>query len=72
MIPRTGIEQPFLINPPLHIRSTPELERTNEISSMLKMAIVDDYKMRESNRVVNLSKVVYEVEKESPHYKTQK
>mmetsp|Transcript_18489 Transcript_18489/g.28376 ORF Transcript_18489/g.28376 Transcript_18489/m.28376 type:complete len:189 (-) Transcript_18489:1427-1993(-) len=72
MIPRTGIEQPFLIDPPEHIRDTPELERTNEISSMLKMAIVEDYRMRESNRIVNLAKTVFEVEKESPHYKSSK
>ena len=69
MIPRTGIEQPFLIDPPYHIRKTNELERTNEISQMLKIAILEDYRMRESSRIVNLAKTVYDVEKDSPHYK---
>jgi len=69
MIPRTGIEQPFLIDPPEHIRRTREFERTCEISSMLKVAIVEDYKMRESNRIVNLAKTVYDLDKDSPHYK---
>jgi len=72
MIPRTGIEQPFIIEPPKHIRVTPELERTNEISNMLKIAIIDDYRMRESNRIVNMAKTVYDIEKESPHYKSSK
>ena len=31
MIPRTGIEQPFLIDPPEHIRETNDYERTNEV-----------------------------------------
>ena len=69
MIPRTGIEQPFLIEPPKLIRKTIDLERVNDISSMLKMAIIDDYKMRENNRIMNLAKVVYDVDKDSPHYK---
>lgn len=69
MIPRTGIEQPFLIEPPKFIRNTNEFERTNEISNMLKMAIIEDYRMRENNRIVNLAKTVYDLERESPHYK---
>jgi hypothetical protein len=68
-IPRTGIEQPFLIDPPKHIRSTHELERINDISPMLKMAIVEDYRMRENSRVISLAKTVYDCEKESPYYK---
>ena len=36
------------------------------------MAIVDDYRMRENNRVVNLAKTVYDIEKDSPHYKNLK
>ena len=38
---------------------------------MLKANIVDDYRIRESGRIVNLAKTVYDVEKESPHYKNQ-
>ena len=67
--PRTGIEQPFLIEPPTHIRQTIDLERVNDISSMLKMAIIEDYKMRENNRIMNMAKVVYDIDKDSPHYK---
>ena len=59
-----------MIDPPKHIRNTPELERINEISSMLKMAIVEDYRMRESSRVASLAKTVYDCEKESPYYKS--
>lgn len=69
LYPRTGIEQPFLADPPQHIRNTVELERTNDISQMLRSAIIEDYRMRENSRIVNLAKVVYDVEKESPHYK---
>jgi hypothetical protein len=69
MIPRTGIEQPFLIDPPVHIRKTQDLERTNEVSAMLKMNILEDYRLRENGRIVNLAKTVYDVEKDSPHYK---
>lgn len=65
-IPRTGIEQPFLIDPPFHIRVTQELERTNEISQMLRINILDDY--RNSGRIVNLAKTVYDVDRDSPHY----
>ena len=68
-VPRTGIEQPFLIEPPTHIRQTIDLERVNDISSMLKMAIIEDYKMRENNRIMNMAKVVYDIDKDSPHYK---
>ena len=68
-VPRTGIEQPFLIEPPAHIRQTIDLERVNDISSMLKMAIIEDYKMRENNRIMNMAKVVYDIDKDSPHYK---
>ena len=71
MIPRTGIEQPFLIEPPQHIKATAEFERTNELSAMLKANIVDDYRIRESGRIVNLAKTVFDVDKESPHYKNQ-
>ena len=71
MIPRTGIEQPFLIESPEHIRDTNDYERTNDISSMLKHAIIDDYKMRDTNRIMNLAKTVYDVDRESPHYKNQ-
>lgn len=38
---------------------------------MLKAAIIEDYRMRESSRVISLAKTVYEVEKESPYYKNQ-
>ena len=69
MIPRTGIEQPFLIDTPEHIRDTNDYERTNEISSMLKHAIIDDYKMRDANRIINLAKTVYDIDRDSPHYK---
>lgn len=68
-IPRTGIEQPFLIDPPFHIRRTQDLERTNEISQNLKMNILEDYRIRETGRIVNLAKTVYDVERDSPHYK---
>lgn len=36
---------------------------------MLKMAIIEDYKMRENNRIMNMAKVVYDIDKDSPHYK---
>ena len=36
---------------------------------MLKGAIIEDYRLRESSRVINLAKTVYDVEKESPHYR---
>ena len=68
-IPRTGIEQPFLIDPPVHLRKTNDLERTNEVSTHLKMNILDEYRMRETGRIVNLAKTVYDVERDSPHYK---
>lgn len=71
MIPRTGIEQPFLIDPPEHIRETSDYERTNEISQMLKHAIIDDYKMRDANRIINLAKTVFDIDRDSPHYKNQ-
>ena len=38
---------------------------------MLKNNIVDDYRIRDSGRIVNLAKTVYDVDKESPHYKNQ-
>ena len=37
---------------------------------MLKQAIIDDYKMRDSNRIINLAKTVYDIDRDSPHYKT--
>ena len=49
-----------------------DLERINDISTSLKMAIIDDYRMRESSRVVNLAKTVYDIEKDSPHYKNNR
>jgi len=67
--PRTGIEQPFLLVPPVHIRDTNDLERVNEYSHIVKQTIIDDYRMRESSRVINLAKTVYDAEKESPHYR---
>ena len=69
MIPRTGIEQPFLIDPPYHIRKTQDLERTNEGSQMLKINILEEYRMRETGRIINLAKTVFDVERDSPHYK---
>ena len=66
--PRTGIEQPFLLAPPFHIRQTSDLERTAEHSHIVKQTIIEDYKMRESSRVINLAKTVYDVDRESPHY----
>lgn len=71
MIPRTGIEQPFLIDPPMHIRHTNDYERTNEISTMLKLAIVEDYKLKDANRIINLAKTVFDIDRDSPHYKNQ-
>lgn len=71
MIPRTGIEQPFLIDPPVHIRATNDYERTNEVSSMLKLAIVEDYKLKDANRIINLAKTVFDIDRDSPHYKNQ-
>ena len=35
----------------------------------LKQAIIEDYKMRENNRVISLAKTVFDVEKDSPYYK---
>ena len=58
-----------MIEPPKHIRATHELERISDISPMLKMAIVDDYRMRENGRVISLAKTVYDCERESPYYK---
>jgi hypothetical protein len=69
MIPRTGIEQPFLIDPPYHIRKTHDLERINEGSQNFKMNILEEYRMRETGRIINLAKTVYDVERDSPHYK---
>lgn len=71
MIPRTGIEQPFLIDPPEHLRNTNDYERTNEISTMLKLAIIEDYKLKDANRIINLAKTVYDIDRDSPHYKNQ-
>lgn len=68
-LPKTGIEQPFLVKPPTFIRMTNELERTNEISLHLKGAMIEDYKLRESSRIINFAKTVYDSEKESPHYR---
>ena len=68
-VPKTGIEQPFLLSSPKFIRSCNDLERINDISGMLKGAIIEDYRLRESSRVINLAKTVYDVEKESPHYR---
>ena len=42
------------------------------MSTMLKMTIVDDYKNRESNRVVNLAKTVFDLDKDSPYYNSSK
>jgi hypothetical protein len=72
IIPKTGIEQPFLLDNPTFSRSTNEYERTNDISPLLKSAITEDYKLRESSRIINLAKTVYDVERESPHYRDQK
>lgn len=69
-IPRTGIEQPFLLAPPVHIRETAEFERINDISSSLKMQIIEEYRLREKSRLVNLAKTVFDCEKESPHYRS--
>ena len=35
------------------------------------MAIVEDYKLKDSNRIINLAKTVYDLDRESPHYKNQ-
>ena len=69
MIPKTGIEQPFLIDPPEFIRNGPEYERINDLTSIHRANITDDYRIRESGRIVNLAKTVYDVDKDSPHYK---
>jgi len=37
---------------------------------MLKMAIVEDYKLKDNNRIINLAKTVFDLDRESPHYKT--
>ena len=58
-----------MIDPPHHIRRTADLERTNEVSQMLKTSIIEEYRMRENGRIVNLAKTVYDVERDSPHYK---
>lgn len=71
-IPRTGIEQPFLIDPPVHKREPADnLERINDLSPNLKATIIEDYRMREASRVINFAKTVYDAEKESPHYRNQ-
>ena len=36
---------------------------------MLRSAIIEDYRLRENSRIVNMAKVVYDSEKDSPHYK---
>lgn len=36
---------------------------------MLRASIIEDYRLRENSRIVNMAKVVYDVEKDSPHYK---
>jgi len=36
---------------------------------MLKMAIVEDYKLKDNNRIINLAKTVFDIDRESPHYK---
>lgn len=71
-MPKTGIEQPFLAEAPSFLKTTGELERVNEINQMIKNAIVEDYKLRESSRIINFAKTVYDVDKESPHYRDQK
>jgi len=48
------------------------LERINDLSQNLKSSIIEDYRLRESSRVINLAKTVYDVEKDSPHYRYQK
>jgi len=67
-LPKTGIEQPFLVEAPKHIRNHNELERTYDISNEVRNNIIDDYRMRETSRIVNLAKTVYDVEKPSPNY----
>ena len=69
-VPRTGIDQPFLLEPPKHIRETAEYERTNETSCMMKASVLDDYRVRDTGRLVNLAKTVFDIERDSPHYKT--
>lgn len=71
-MPKTGIEQAFLAEPPKFLTTTSELERINDISPVLKATIVEDYKLRESSRIINFAKTVYDVEKDSPHYRDQK
>ena len=56
--------------PPKHIRETAEYERTNETSIMMRASVLDDYRVRDTGRLVNLAKVVYDIERDSPHYKT--
>jgi hypothetical protein len=69
-IPRTGIEQPFLLSPPSFIRESNDFERINEISMSLKLQIIEEYRMRDKTRVINLAKTVYDCEKDSPHYRS--
>ena len=38
---------------------------------MLRASCLDDYRVRETGRIINFAKVVYEIDKESPHYKNQ-
>ena len=33
------------------------------------MAIVEDYKLKDNNRIINLAKTVFDIDRESPHYK---
>jgi len=35
------------------------------------MAIVEDYKLKDNNRIINLAKTVFDIDRESPHYKSQ-
>lgn len=49
-----------------------ELERTNEIMPVMQSATIDDYKMREGSRVINFARTIFDVDKESPHYKDKK
>jgi hypothetical protein len=33
------------------------------------MNLIENYKMKESGRIINFAKTIYDVEKESPYYK---
>jgi len=33
--------------------------------------LIEDYRVRDNSRIINLAKTVYDVDRESPHYRNQ-